>query len=246
MILMYHNIGDNAGFNTVSFDNFIEQIKYVKKTFLILSLDDYIKEIRKGNSNKFVTITFDDAYISYRDKVIPLLEKEKIPSIVFIPVSHVGKYNIWDKGSDKIEIMNWEDLKGVSRNSFVEIGSHGLSHNRISKLDNDEIFRELKESKEILEENLFIKINHFSFPYGQLNDMNSFSLKKLRELGYKSACSTRYRNKNFSKNLFSLNRIEVEPNDDIKIFKNKCNTHFHKKYFKRLLKEALINLRIIK
>ena len=243
---MYHNIGSSSGFNTVSLTNFKEQIEFLKSKYSIISLDDYIREIKNGSgTNNIVTITFDDAYKSYIEKVVSFLEGEKIPSMVFVAVSHIGKYNIWDKGSAKIDIMSWEDLKGISRNTFVEIGSHGLSHNRINKLNNDEIFREMEDSKDIMEENLFIKINHFSFPYGQLNDMNSFSRKTLPELGYTSACSTRYSNKNSVKNLFSLNRIEVEPEDDINIFKNKCEIHFHKKYFKRLLKEILIKLRVM-
>ncbi|NOR44728.1 MAG: polysaccharide deacetylase family protein [Candidatus Delongbacteria bacterium] len=246
MIIMYHNIGDKSGFNTVSLDNFKRQIEFLKSKYSIVSLGNYIQELKEHDSNdKIVTITFDDAYKSYIDQVIPYLEVEEIQSIVFVPVSHVGKYNVWDKGSDKIDIMNWEDLKEVSQNLFVEIGSHGLSHSRISKLNNHEIFREIKDSKDILEKKLFVKINHFNFPYGQLNDLNFFSMKILGELDYISACTARYNNKNSLRNIFSLNRIEVEPNDNIDIFKNKCERHYHKKYFKRIVKEMLINLRLI-
>ncbi|MDA3838554.1 MAG: polysaccharide deacetylase family protein [Candidatus Delongbacteria bacterium] len=201
---MYHNIGDKSGFNTILFDNFKKQIEFVKSKYSILSLSEYVKSLKKHgyNSNKIITITFDDAYKSYLNKVIPFLQKEEISSTVFVPVSHVGKFNIWDDGREKIELMTWEELKGISRNPFVEIGSHGMSHSKISKLSNNAIFREIKDSKDILEENLFVKINHFNFPYGQLNDLNPFSIKVLGELDYISACSARYNNRNSLKEYF--------------------------------------------
>ena len=63
MILMYHNIDEEGGFNTVSLKNFTEQILYLSlnKEFCIVSIDDYIKywhEHETGNTlQEFLGLT---------------------------------------------------------------------------------------------------------------------------------------------------------------------------------------------
>ncbi|MDY0143373.1 MAG: polysaccharide deacetylase family protein [Bacteroidales bacterium] len=94
MILMYHNIDDEIGFNTISTENFEEQIKYLKsRTKLsIVSINDYLKNIKHQKNKKIVTISFDDAYVSIKSKVLPIIKKYNIPIIVFVPVGLVGKH----------------------------------------------------------------------------------------------------------------------------------------------------------
>ena len=76
MILMYHNIDEEGGFNTVSLKNFTEQILYLSlnKEFCIVSIDDYIKYLGL-RERKLITITFDDAYTSIQSKVLPIIKK---------------------------------------------------------------------------------------------------------------------------------------------------------------------------
>ena len=245
MILMYHNIDSVAGFNTVSMKNLTQQLEYVKESFQIVDMNTYLKTINQPN-NKNVVISVDDAYISFDNLFLPFLENHNIPVILFVPVNHIGKYNIWDKDQQRLEIVSREKIKILSNNKLVTIGSHGLTHRKISKLTDQEIRSEIINSKYELEELIAEEIKHFSYPFGQINDYNKLAIDILKKTGYKSACSTRYRNTNYRNDPYNLFRIEIEPSDNMESFKKKCNNHYHLKYFKRLIKENMLRLKLIK
>jgi len=240
---MYHNVDTESGFNTVSVSSLKEQLLYLKCNYKILSLDKYTDNLNRDGS--FVAITVDDAYISFKDKILPLLNELDIPATLFVPVDHVGKFNIWDR-EKRIDIMGWNDLRTIAKEKNVTIGSHGKSHKRFSGLNNEEIEKEIIESKQKLEKELSYSIRHFSFPFGQLNDYTEFSIEMLKNSAYFSSCSTRYGRKNNEADRYQMFRIEVEPDDTLEDFKRKCNGRLHRKLIKRHIKEILINLGVIK
>lgn len=240
---MYHNIAEETGFNTVSTQNFINHIKYLaEQNYNVVSFDLYTRLI---NENKLtpntIALTFDDAYTSFAEIVIPVLERYRYPAIVFVPVGFVGKYNEWDQqfSDKKIPVLSWEKLKAITGNSLVTIGAHGFSHRPLSALSPDEITYEIAESKKLIELELHTRVDYFSYPYGQYKHFNSFAVDCLREKGYKAACSTNWNNHNTAKSIFKLNRIEIEPGDTVAVFQKKLKSKFHIKYFKQMVKNVL-------
>jgi peptidoglycan/xylan/chitin deacetylase (PgdA/CDA1 family) len=243
MILMYHNIGRESGFNTVSISDLKEQMSYVKDRFTIVSADEYINSL--DNLNGKVLITIDDAYVGFSEYFYPYLQNYKIPSILFVPAGYPGKYNDWDK-QGKINIMDWNEITGISREGLTEIGSHGVSHRRFSTLTEAETLSEFRISKQMIEDKISKPVKHFCFPYGQICDYTKFAVNNLEQCGYLSSCSTRYGISNSRKNIFELRRVEVEPSDNIASFKKKCESRFHKKLFRRYVKEMLIRTSVLK
>lgn len=77
MILMYHNIAEQGGFNTLSLRDFDEHLNYLKSNqkFKVVSLEEYLKFEQKEQ----IAVTFDDAYVCLKDKVLSLIEKYQIP-----------------------------------------------------------------------------------------------------------------------------------------------------------------------
>jgi peptidoglycan/xylan/chitin deacetylase (PgdA/CDA1 family) len=232
---MYHNIDCESGFNTVSVRNLREQLEYLRNKFNIVSIDEYTEDFKEGD----VVISVDDAYKSFREYFYPILYELKIPAIIFVPVDHIGKYNSWDK-ERRIEIMNLKELREISRSKLVTIGSHGLSHERFSKLTQGQIENELIESKKLLENELGIEIRNFSYPFGQLNDIGEITEDILKRTGYRTACTTRHGIQNSPQTKYNLYRIEAEPYDTIESFRKKCENKFHYKLIKRWVKEILI------
>lgn len=244
MILMYHNVAETAGFNTVSVSNMRTQLNYIAQSFHCVSLDDYITALPNGRETekKLVTVTVDDAYRSFREVILPLLETYQIPVTLYVPVKHIASYNVWDSGREKIEIMSWSEITELAKHPLVTIGSHGMTHNSLGKMDTAGLRYEIMESKIKLEEKLSVKINHFSFPFGQICDYNSEALRILKKADYHSCCSTRFSNKNRIVDIFRLSRIEVEPGDSLADFRTKCTRYLHKKLWKRKIKESLYSL----
>lgn len=83
--------------------------------------------------------------------------------------------------------MDWGMVGEVSRNG-VEIGSHTKSHPQLSTLSGEALREELQSSKKDLEERLGRKIEHFCYPYG---DLNAAVKEEVAQAGYRSAVTTR-------------------------------------------------------
>ncbi len=103
-------------------------------------------------------------------------------------------YKIFGKEIDynfKDLIFDFEQLVDLSKNELIEIGSHTLTHAKLTSLNNSEIFNELKYSKEILEEKINKKVDFLAYPYGSQNEVNSQIIQIAKEVGYQMAFSTK-------------------------------------------------------
>jgi peptidoglycan/xylan/chitin deacetylase (PgdA/CDA1 family)/SAM-dependent methyltransferase len=83
-----------------------------------------------------------------------------------------------EKEFSKELYLNWDEIKEMIGGG-MEFGTHSHSHPDLSKLSKEDIFYELKTSKEIMEENLGVKINLCSYPYGILPEESISDLKKI-------------------------------------------------------------------
>lgn len=244
MILMYHHIAERPGFNTVSRLHFQEQMDWLSQNkYEVVTMDAYVQGLRPGQlpPNR-VTITFDDAYISYKEIALPILRSHGFPSTVFVPTNFVGKSNVWDDGA--IPIMDWQALKEIASSDDVTIGSHGMAHRHMRALESNILAEKVRESKAILERELMVEVKHFSYPFGQLRDFDGRCKHEIETAGYNSACSTIWSRRNSKGNLFALHRLEIEPKDDIYQFSAKISRTFHPKYFRQRAKNLLFRLHL--
>lgn len=92
-------------------------------------------------------LTFDDAYLDFWGKALPIFMELKVRSVIFVPVALVGSYNQWDYDRIRIKkpIMNWEHIKELHSLGF-EIGSHSLTHPYLSKIDPQKAWEEIYTS----------------------------------------------------------------------------------------------------
>jgi peptidoglycan/xylan/chitin deacetylase (PgdA/CDA1 family) len=244
MILMYHHLAENAGFNTVSRAHFQEQMDWLSHNkYEVVTIDVYVQGLKSGQlPRNRVTITFDDAYISYKEIALPILRSHGFPSTVFVPTNFVGKSNVWDDGA--IPIMDWQALKEIAKSKDVTIGSHGMAHRHMRDLESKVLAEKVRESKAILERELKVAVNHFSYPFGQLRDFDGRCKREIEAAGYDSACSTIWSRQNSFRTLFALHRLEIEPKDDLAQFSAKISRTFHPKYFRQRAKNLLFRLHL--
>lgn len=240
MILIYHNVGQQVGFNTVSAENFERQLRYVQQRWLLADMDTYVRECH--SNPKLATVTFDDAYSCTVSHVLPILEKLHVPITIFVPVSLVGKYNIWDKNwpeYQKINILSWTEIEQLSQHPLVTFGSHGMDHISFSSLSQKQIDKELKESKEILEERLQKSVDYFAYPYGQRKDFGHATPKLLQKFGYKAAFTTLWKRNNLKDSLYRLRRVEIRPSDAMNDFQRFLTRKIDFRYLKQEIKSLI-------
>lgn len=202
-ILYFHDIKDGEKYL------FSKQLDFISLFARFVYPLSEIDTINRYN----VLITFDDGLISVLRNAQPELIKRKIPFVVFIPAGKLGEIPDWDidslKKSINERIMTESELKQLDKELCI-IGSHTLSHKRLSKLSLDLALNEISHSKMKLEKILSCNVDLLSFPYG---DYNSTILEMAQNSGYKKAFSIHYSSITLDWNGFLLGRAASSPRD---------------------------------
>lgn len=199
-ILIYHSISDDGNFFSISPEIFEQQITFLKNDgFIFLRAEDLADPSKL--KNKSVMITFDDCYENVFLNAVHILERHRVPATFFVPTGIV------DGNLSDFKVMNWSQIKSISNNNLFEIGSHGISHERLSRLSDDEIKKEIRESKNKLEEELGIIVRCFSYPYGRYNE---YAVNQLEEGGYKYSFGVLPRRLEGFNNFYNIPRFSVD------------------------------------
>ncbi len=85
-------------------------------------------------------------------------------------------------------MLDWNEVRGLHEGG-VAIGSHGVTHQIMTKLEFSVARDELAQSKATIEENLGQPVRHFAFPNGRAQDFSPELGAACRELGYESVCT---------------------------------------------------------
>jgi peptidoglycan/xylan/chitin deacetylase (PgdA/CDA1 family) len=104
-------------------------------------------------------------------------------------------------------MLAWDEVRVMAADPNVTIGSHTVSHARLSLLTDEEVRHEVVDSKAQLEKELSKPIHLFSYPYGTPVDFDERVKQTLRDSGYDAAVSTRYVKNNGQSDLFDLGRV---------------------------------------
>jgi len=110
----------------------------------------------KGNKRAAVTLTYDDAVPNQIKYHVPLMEERGFRGTFFVFANAISRG----------QSNNWEPWVRIAEKGH-EIGSHTLSHPRLTELSEEEIERELSESKRIIGEHIGEDPLTFAYPYAQ-------------------------------------------------------------------------------
>ena len=115
-----------------------------------------------------VVLTFDDGYRALMKHTLPVLRRCNFTATVFPVVKYIGAQNRWDYNLfwRRHEHLHWNELRELSAAGW-EIGSHSMRHAYLPGLTRQELSKDLRDSKRILEDQLQIPIVHLSLPFGR-------------------------------------------------------------------------------
>lgn len=190
-VLCYHGICEEPCNDwSVSPIHFSQQMAELKKNYHSASLPLLIDEIKKGKEIEAhsVTVTFDDGFLDVFQHAFPLLQQQGIPGTVFIVTGCVDKGK---KGASRYfhpdrPFMNWEQIRTLHQAGWT-IGSHTVSHPKLSALSAEEARRELGESKDTLEQKLGAKVKFLAYPFGTPHTVSKRDQMLAVEVGYEAA-----------------------------------------------------------
>jgi len=172
-----------------------------------LSMSALMPYLRGQKSGKVVGITLDDGYQDNLVHALPTLLECGFQATCYIVADRIGDCNRWDmeKGMVSKALMDREQI-GLWLRAGMEIGSHTLDHADLSDCTGEELKRQVKVSKQRLEQTFSVPVKHFCYPYGNYTPE---AVEQVIEAGYRSATTTRRGRARVWGDLMELPRVPV-------------------------------------
>jgi peptidoglycan/xylan/chitin deacetylase (PgdA/CDA1 family) len=177
-ILCYHSIGTAQwGVNDVSPQRFREQLELALRLGYRFVSAGSIADGRASACD--LAITFDDGLLSAVTTAAPILAEYRIPWTMFVVAGWTdGRHGFGDG-----VVMGWKEVDQLAVQG-VEIGSHSVSHPDFGSLPPDAAYRELVESRWLIEARTGISTNSFSIPIGRSMSWSAHADAAARQAGY--------------------------------------------------------------
>lgn len=166
-VLLFHDIDGNGPYSVSreEFRNYLEILREEK--IQIVSLQTLYEHAKQNLffDKPTMVITVDDNYVNIVRVLAPILREFGYPATFF--------FYIKDIHANPQQGTSWEDLKRLLKEGF-DIQNHSFSHTAFyRKLEGEQfleyekkLFKEIIESKKILEKNLNHNIWAFAYPMG--------------------------------------------------------------------------------
>ena len=87
--------------------------------------------------------------------------------------------------------LDWAGVEALARHPLCTIGVHTLTHPRLAKHDDAFVRHELSESRDLIEAHIGKPARHLAYPVGDASSAGPREFAIARELGFKSAVTTR-------------------------------------------------------
>ena len=234
-ILMYHSISDETESGHPYFrintspKRFAEQMRLMKEnSYKVVSLTDAADILRKastvpdrladhGSHRRYAVVTFDDGFADFRTMAFPILADHGFSATVFLPTGFISDTGSTLKGK---MCLRWDEVGELAK-SGVRFGSHTVSHPKLRDIPWDQVEKELRESKNILEDRLGTEAESFSYPYAFPEEDRRFRTRlraSLGELGYSNGVTTSIGTAAGGDDRLFLKRIPVNSEDDPALF----------------------------
>jgi peptidoglycan/xylan/chitin deacetylase (PgdA/CDA1 family) len=122
-------------------------------------------------------------------------------------------------------MLNWTQVREMQRNG-IEFGAHTMTHPAMSRLDLSEAERELRESKQLIEERLQTPVRDFAYPFGQPRDCSADVEQLIARAGFRSAVTTSWGINRTGANPLALRRPQIGQEGSLSLYAFQMNQLF--------------------
>jgi len=169
----------------------------------ILNADKNLSERVKGFKGKKKIFSQIKKYLKTNYPNDYDLQKIVESMILSIDKSLPDEIDKMAKKDPWLGVMGWKEIKAMRDNGF-EIGSHTINHVRLDGVSEEDMRKELKQSKEIICKELIEEGISFCYPNGNYNNV---VINCVKETGYTSAVTGEPGLNQIGENLMALKRI---------------------------------------
>lgn len=215
VVLAYHGLGtssaaDDPHFLHVRPQSFRTHVELMLEAgFRFVPVSRFADSLGGGRPPAgLAALSFDDGMEDNHSVLLPLLSEYALPATVYACSGLLGGANPWLRGT---RMMTEDELRAMA-GAGVEIGSHGVTHQDMTRLGYDDCLREMTESRERLQELTGTPVESFAYPsckYGEA------AMRAARDAGFKAALTCQGRG---SWERFELKRTMIGGKDGLPSF----------------------------
>ncbi|MGI8554069.1 MAG: polysaccharide deacetylase family protein [Dehalococcoidia bacterium] len=118
-------------------------------------------------------------------------------------------------------LLTWPMLQEL-HNAGMTIGSHTLTHPRLTGVPEAEARRQIEVSKCLLEQRLGSEVQCFAYPYGQVGDFDSHTEQLVRVAGYLTALAAVDAPVELGGDRYALPRVAIDIDDPLPVLAAKA------------------------
>jgi peptidoglycan/xylan/chitin deacetylase (PgdA/CDA1 family) len=165
-----------------------------------------LRQVRALQRFRPVHATFDDAFESAAS-VFPALRDLGVTLQIFVCSAFAhdrAPLTIPELAGDdppELATMTWDELR-MHADDGVLVGSHAVTHPHLPAVGDDELRRELRDSKAAIEDELGLRCPDFAYPYGE-HDVRVRGA--VRAVGYERAYALR----TWQRDPYALPRVDL-------------------------------------
>ena len=197
---------------------FEEHIRYLQEHgYTFLQFRDLVHMLSAGQSmpDNAVLIYFDDGYKDVLLNAYPLLKRCGVSASIFLTTDFIDKKSLppWAGGYKPADLdifLSWDEVRQM-RDVF-EVGSHGVTHRKFTKILPAEVSWELAVSRDIIEKHAEVHLLAVSYPHSAYDEDVQEAVKKA---GYTFSVGNG-RGYNFGPEYAFLKKIPIAPYDNVK------------------------------
>jgi len=248
-ILMYHSISDNLfgmshpyyQINTLP-ALFSQQMRWLRNSgYRTMGLEEAWVGLESGKDlSKTVVLTFDDGYRDFYTDALDVLKQCGFTATIFLTTDRIRKHSACIEGAD---YLTWSEVRTLHEEG-MHFGSHTVTHADLRSLYPDQLEYELGRSKEIIEQNLGMPVDSFSYPFAFPEEDKNFMRfleDFMKNIGFEYGVSTILGRACNKSNRFFLPRLPVNNWDDTLLLHAKVEGGYDWLHWPQLLKHSIFH-----
>jgi peptidoglycan/xylan/chitin deacetylase (PgdA/CDA1 family) len=220
VVLAYHRVGGRSDAREIDLpeSRFDEQMACIARWRDPVDLDAALLALQSpdGAASDRVVITFDDGTADFVDVALPVLERYRIPTTLYVATDFIESGRPFPDGG---VALSWAGVREAVSTGLVTVGSHTHSHCLLDRVTANTAALELRRSIDLIFERTGVVPEHFAYPKalpgdGAVDDV-------VRDLFRSAAVAGTRANLYGQTNPYRLARSPIQRSDGMRYFERK-------------------------